>query len=731
MGENFEIKKEFNAEEQGSSSGPQDIVEKLNELSLEEYLNQGQKFLDSNRKLLITFARDSSLAFKLSEKFFIDFENGEVNLDTKWFAEKGYSKEQILWANLHEIAHFLDFMEDTDGTMKNFDYIMTQAKKTGAVMMKKWEEKYGEEDPEFIRQIKERRPVSKKDPKKTMNSVEIAAYEMHHRFFNILDDIYVNNLISRKAPRFEKESEGGEIARSLYREKLFKPVDFSKLPRHIQFTDSLIRKEMIENEEVIVSDEVKEALERKIRFQGKECTAREIIENFIKPKKDRNTKPSYRHFVLRQTLEPVFLELLAKDLEDSEYVKSESKKGKSGEGKTEKGKDENESEKEPQEQEGDENEPSANPFEKDYEDYKENNPDQIKPEDIKQWVDKKDEEEKNKKEKEEEEQKEDQKTAEEKAKESQEELDDEWCKKKNINRETLKQFRKIEAEVASYLEDLSRLWRRIVFGSARETERDLEGYFKTGTELDVQKAIEEWPKIEKGDIEKVRVMKKMMSKEVLIQRPELIRVRLVGDVSGSMDAKKIHILQQCFVLLLSSLDEFNNYLNLDRGRTKSKLSVDTEAWTFSNVAERVKNLRSKVGANEENVEIVKIFEKLMGSGGGTYDNQALKAIFESLTSEDKEKIAQEKIMEIVFEITDGGSSAKNETLNAVDSLKTTGVIIRAFQIGNVNQNERQIFNEVWNIGREEKLGENVGSNIEKLLPAVTEALKKYLGNVRL
>ena len=339
---------------------------------------------------------------------------------------------------------------------------------------------------------------------------------------------------------------------------------------------------------------------------------------------------------------------------------------------------------------------------------------------------KKEEEKQRAKEKEEE-----SKSAEEKAKEAQGKMDKEWCEKYNINKETLQQYRKIEDEVAPYLEDLSKLWQRIIFGSTKKIERGMEGYFKTGTELDIPKVIEEFPKIQKGKLEETKIFKKMTQREILIRKPELIRVRLVGDMSDSMDSGKICILQQTFVLLLSSLREFNTHLNLTRSQTKSKLEVDTEAWIFGDSTEKVKKLRSESGYDDEQAETIKVFEKLQNTIGKTYDNKALEAIFNSLTLEDRGKIGQEKIMEMVFEITDGGSSAPDAAKNAVDKLTETGVIARAFQIGDVSENEKKTFNKVWNKNREEKLGEIVGEKIENLLPVITELLKKYLSNVRL
>ncbi len=674
---------------------------------LEDFQKRGQEMIDAYRHFFITFAKDVSLDFKMSNGFYIDLENGVVNLDTKWFAAKGFSKEQILWANLHELSHFRDLSQDPERMMKNFEEIREQAKEIGAKMMEKWEQKFGTTDPEFVEKLKKQRPISKKNPSKTMNAAEQAAYKIHHTFYNIFDDIYVNNLVARKAPRYEEGTTGGEEVKKLYQEKLFAKPDYSKDPRHLQFLYKLLREEMVKDEEVVLSDEVAEAMVKKLKFQGKEYTPKQIVENFIKPKGNRDAKAGQRYFVLQHTLWPIFKELLRKDLEEWEPQKPE------------------------EDEEGELIEGSANPFDLDYREYEQNNPDQISDEDISGWMDKYQEDKKKEVEQADKEAAQESKGAEEKARDAQEALDREWCKKNGISYETLQQYRRLEIEVEPYLEEMSELWRRIIFGSTKKIERGLEGYFKIGTELDIPKVIEEWPKIGKGELEEARVMKKMTSKEILIRKPELIRVRLVGDMSGSMDEQKKHILQQLFVLILSSLREFNTHLNLARSQTKSKLEVDTEAWIFGNDALKVKRLRSESGIDDEQIETIKSFEKLQNTIGGTNDDQALGAIFNSLTSEDKEKIGQEKIMEIVLEITDGGSSAPKAARGAVDKLIHTGIITRAFQIGAVSEREKTVFNNVWNKGRDEKLGEMVGEKMANLLPAITELLKKYLGNVRL
>ena len=385
----------------------------------------------------------------------------------------------------------------------------------------------------------------------------------------------------------------------------------------------------------------------------------------------------------------------------------------------------------PQSQEGGDEGEAGNPFEKDYREFESINPDQISEEDVKAWADQQIRDAAQKKSQEERKKIEEKKTPQEKARESQEKMDEEWLKRHNLRQETFRKYKRIEAEIAPYLDDLSRLWRKIIFGFSKKMERGIEGYFKTGSELDVSKVIEEWPQIEKGNLEKVEIMNKMFPREVLIKKPELIRVRLVGDMSGSMNSEKIHILQQCFVLILSSLREFNTYLNLTRSQTKTKLEVDTEAWVFGSEAKKIKKFRSDDGGGEEGAEMVRIFENLENTLGGTEDDKPLNAILASLSPEESAKIKQEKIKDLVFEITDGGSNNPAATGAAVEALQAGGIIARAFQIGEVSDGEKNIFNSIWNAREGEMSGEIVGPDIKNLLPAMAELLKKYLGGVRL
>ncbi len=688
-----------------------------------QFQKEAQAFVDDRKNILQAFAKDVSLTFKMGTQFAIDLEKGEVYLDTRWFVKKGFTHTQIFWALLHEVKHFHDLIaDDNEGGDKKAlaertVHMHTKAKTVGDVMMRKWEETFGASNPDLLLRLKEQEPLSKKNSKLTLNPVEQVGFKFYHTFYNIFDDIHVNAQVSRGAPAYERGTSGGDEVERLYREKLFANTDYTKDPRHLQFIYKLIREEMVPGETVTVTPEVEEALSREYMFQGKKLTAKRIIEQFMKPKRGRDTKAVTRDFILKRILEPVFDELLLKDLEEWQPQSPSEKQEDQGEGE--------------EQAEGD-----PNPFAPQYKDFADNSPDQIPEADMEGWQAHHDKEKKLKEVKA-------NQTPEQRQNDAQRMEDKQWCEENKIEYSTLQKYREIEREIAPHLEELSRLWRHIIFGEHSETSRNLEGHYRTGTELDIPHLIthspgvvSENPAVAVDAIERSRDMKRDIVTEHLVRKPELIRVRLVGDMSGSMiDAqfggKKQRVLQQCVVLILSSLREFNTYLNQTRRQTKSKLEVDTETWVFGSDAKKTKSLRGKNGMRDEQVEIVRSFEDLEINRGGTQDHQVFEKIDEELTSEDRKKIAENKILDIVLEITDGQSESPELTRKAVDSLLDAGMVARAFQIGQVSQSEREVFTSIWNGNRSENYGEVVGTEVRNLIPAIVKVLKQYLGTVQL
>ena len=296
------------------------------------------------------------------------------------------------------------------------------------------------------------------------------------------------------------------------------------------------------------------------------------------------------------------------------------------------------------------------------------------------------------------------------------------------------QFRKTEERVAPYLEELSALWRSIVYGRSEDTSIAMEGFYRAGVDIDIPEVVREWPKIEAGKLEETRIYKKPVEKVRMRERPELIRVHLVCDLSGSMDKNKRKVLQDTATLLLRSLEEFQTYLNMTRSLTKSKMNVGTDVWGFSDAAYRLKSFPQRPGEIDE-AERAAVITAIGGlgsmGGGSTFDDAALLPIAEAIEEEPgaREAIRKEKVMEIVLEITDGGSSNPEGAKAALKKLEQLGggkVIARALQIGEVMATEKKIFHDVWG-----ENGEEIGTKIEKLPKAVAILLAKYLGGIKL
>ena len=696
---------------EGEEKKPEKEEKKEKEKELKPWIEKMQKFLESKRDVFNTFARDASLKYVANTGFYIDFKKGEIHSDVLWFKEKFKPEEietMIEWAHFHQLSHFLEYAESPEVFLENFAYMEEKAKQLAPKVLEIWKKKAGGDLPDYLRkEIKIPKDKEKKEFEKITVGEHLARniiYRALHRFYNVFDDISVNSLIRRRTFKFEENSKGDELVKKLYREKLFPGTDFSKRPLHLQLLDPYLREEMVPEEKIKVSSEIEE-IRKEISYLGEDYSEiKKFNQELIK-----RSEPEKRYSRLKRILEPIYLDLLFKDLEKQPIPPPPSKGKEKGEGI------------------GD----FSMPFEDDYRDYEDNSPDQFSEEDIKNWTEKKKEEKKKEEEERRRKEEEEKKSFEEREKEIQEKMGKEWCKRHNIEYSLLQKVREIEKEIEPYLKEMSQFWRKIVFGYSTERKLEWEGYYKFGTRLDIHKVIKEWPKIEKGDVFDVKVMKKRVVKEKLIHQPEVIRVRLVLDVSGSMDEERLKTLREITVLLGRSLQEFNHYLGLARETTGTKLVADLEEWIFESEAQKIKPLagddyRTRNWEKDE-ADFIKSIGYLFSSGGSTADFLALEEIEKSITDFDIERIKQGKLLEILIEITDGGSDNPELTREIKNRLKEKGIIAKAFQIGEPTEGEIEAFKTTWeNDGDGERVPE-----LSQVLPALTQFLKKYLKDVKL
>ncbi len=683
--------------EKGSATRQPDAPPPPTPEKVAEVKKSMEQLLAERKSFYAAFAEDTSLQFIASNAFMIELDKGVVHQDAGWFAEQGYTETQIVWANLHELSHFRDLAADPKRMLDNFDYIKRRGQKAGIDITARMREEGVEASPTAAAAMGQR---------------------IYHTLYNVFDDIYVNNSVSERAPAYEPDQPAGKEIRQLYRTKLFPGTDYREYPRHLQFVYALLRTEMLPDERLKLSPEVQSLIDKtRIKHANKQYSVSQFIEAYLKPQSKADTRAGERYSLLKKYIEPLFDDLLAKDLRDWKPKKKEPRPPGDEKSGTTEGQGGDAGGGLPEDISPDQ------PFKKEYDEFDKRHVDQIKEEDIERFTKKKaeaadaavpDEE----------------KQAAEKA---QAKLDEEWRKGHGISAHDFERFKKVEREIEPYLDQLAELWRHIVYGTGSEFTRKMKSGFRKGSDIDIDRAVRNWPEIQGGQADDVKIMRRMSSESVEVKRPESIRVRLLVDDSVSMQSdNKLAVQDRAIALVLSSLSEFNTYLNRTRAVTGSKLTVDTQVISFGSSAKELKPLMRGDTKRDERAEMMGILGKVHGVGS-TNDAAALKAVRDSLGQEGLAAVKNGSVLELVFVMTDGGSDNAVVSLSRtlVDELTANGAIVRGFQIGRQTPSDTQKFNSVWNEGRPVKFGVAVGETIGNLVPAVAEALSEHLSDVSL
>ena len=414
---------------------------------------------------------------------------------------------------------------------------------------------------------------------------------------------------------------------------------------------------------------------------------------------------------LQVTLEPIFEDLVYKDLKDWEPQlpqKSENNDQEQGQGQSRGG---------------------VPLWEKEYSEYEKHSPDQHDMEevieDLKKRIKQNKEEKKVKKETE----KWDKMSPEKKQEQTAERKDMELEREHELRAGTLENLKEIQKELKQEIQTLSEFWKTLLhIYRTQSNRRTVGGRFESGIDVNIDALIDEMPRILTGDSENVRIFKRHIIKKNTISFPEKVNVRIIGDVSGSMDeGEKMSILEKSIVLLVSSLNKFQTQIKWQQGKPGAiKTKIDTQVWKYNDRIEEIKPFRAD-SAIDENVKLALALDTLHPDGGNN-EALALHTVSDAVhkNSQYIQEIKNKKALDVIFLITDGGAYGVEEAKEEVESLLKTGVVVRAFQIGNVNTQEKETFNELWNEYDGGALGEIVGENVKELPQALSEALRTVI-----
>jgi len=537
----------------------------------------------------------STFAFNLKEN--------TIYINSMFYKKLGLSEEKTVFATLHEIEHFLEKLQilSEEGGERSFG--------------------------KYLKRIKSSKAFALMD--------------------NCVADIRENRTVVSRTNKGM-----GELEEKTYKEDLFAETDFTSQPRHIQFSQAILRESRVPGEQCQVSLEVRAALDEVKKVKG-------LMEIMTNPE----TPMSMRLKLQDKYIWPKVEALLEKDIEDKKKQKEQEKQQKqeqdqkNGKEKGEEGKNEEEPENGEGGQEGGETDPNKI-FADEYSAVEKKFPEAVPTEEIekalKEWKEAQD------------------------GKDSADKADEDYAKKIGVEKKDLQDYRKIvenlekmvnpETDVG-IVEELRNLFSRII--SKRNKIAQAPKYpVEEGDELvDPAQLIAD---VKSGNLQP-KVWEDTEIKEKKGDRFGEVEITLVCDRSGSMEGQKAEEQRKSAVLVMEVLKEFAELCEAEKMNIEKPLEVKSEIYSFSSSDEDktpIKKMSPELGEAER----INILKKLYDLPGTTTDFNCLEAIGANLDQTIKTKIKIGELKKIVIVFTDGGSDDPARVQGALKNLRDSGVV---------------------------------------------------------
>lgn len=621
-----------------------------------------EEFFDREAEILGVYGLKGDVTLERgSNGWAFDFENRKLIYDPNFFAERGYSLQETLFATTHELmAHCGELLRD----------------------------------PELI--LKEAKRYSRK--------------EHLHLLYNIFEDVLGNRRIVGELP-FLKETRT-----KLYKEKLFPRTDYKQNSAHVQFAYGFIREMMVPGKTVDLSPEARQALD-KLRTFGEDQI--DILDLVTTP----SIEPKDRFQIMRNIVEPIYLELYKKDLEE------EKKKGGKGSGQGGNGNPSNQpphggkdqkklwdrikdtfkgkssSGGESGKSQGGESDKAAEEdakkkFEKEYKQYTDSHPEPLKPEDEEKFK----------------------KTLESLAAKrgGEPSLDksivEQWAREHGVSVEDVLGYRKEYGEVAELVTELREVFKQIVSKRLRERWKMSPQLQTEGEMLDEESLAESYVESAAGG--KPQAFREIGRATREQEGYGSLDMTLISDLSGSMDAGKLSMERKSEILFMESLADFQKEIKeaeLESGVSLG-LEVRTEARAFGDFGDtELKALSPDLSEKDR----IAIWKRLHKGDGGTPDYLSLEIIEKSITPEYEEELRTKRKRKVIVVLSDGDSQDAARVQRACDRLRKKGVIVLGFGMTASGQAVKETY----------KPDAEVIEDIRQLPKAMQKVILKYTGDL--
>ena len=645
-----------------------------------------ESFFDKEAEILGAYGMRGDIEISRGNNgWAFDFQNRKLIYDPNFFVERGYNLKETLFATTHELmAHYGELLRDPE-------FVLKEAKR------------YTEQKPQL------------------------------HVLYNIFEDVLGNRRIVAELPFLE------ETRSTLYKEKMFPATDYRKLkdPRtgeeqelssHVQFVYGFIRQMMVPGEKVTVGPEAQEALD-KLRNFGDDRT--DILDLVTTP----GIEPRDRFKLMRQVVEPVYLELYRRDLEKETQKQGGGQNQESqeqpsggpqqegkpreqqGEGKkdkkwwerlkkkkgSEKGADQKEKaqdgggKKKEREKEAAARREAEKKFGEQYRTYEETHPEPLSQKDEEKIM----------------------KTIEEIVKEKggKPSLDrsilEQWAREHDVSPEDVIGYRNEYEDIAPLIAELREVFKKIVMRRLQKRWKVKPQLEREGEEIEGGAVAEAYVESKSGG--EPRAFREMERKEREEEGYGALDMSLINDLSGSMnEGSKLNMDRKSKLLFLESLADFQKEIEeaeYENGASLG-LGVRTETRAFGDFGDaELKKLSPELSEKDR----IGIWKRLHQAGGGTPDYLSLEAIMESLTPKEEQELKEKIRRKVLVVLSDGDSENAERVQKALTALRAKGIIVLGLGMTESGQAVRETY----------KPDAEVIEDINKLPQAVQKVILQY------
>lgn len=476
---------------------------------------------------------------------------------------------------------------------------------------------------------------------------------LYFRLYNCTEDIAVNTRVAYDSPHYRGEDTFfSALVREMYRDKLFAGRDFTDRPLCVQFSDYILNLGMEVGDDIVVDERVRKELDEPIEIYGKKFSLKEFIDEYLKPKVGESVSVQKRLEAVDKYLLPRFERLLEIDINERSDLEEQSKSGLG------------------------EPVPGSGGFK----DYKK------AVEAIKKIKD------------------EESLSPSERGKKRQEEQIKQIAKDSGLTKEQGEEFIRVFNRVSNVIQSLVELWTSIPQKTTNTSQKRV-GHFRSGFTLDIREAIRNFPEIWRSP-ETAEVMLRKEEQTTVDYAPKKFRLRLVVDVSGSMQ-HKMQLVGELSVALTGSMIRVNSENNY-HGRD---FHCELEVYTFGSKSHEILKSDKSLSLRD----IMKAYKRFFEFEDSTNEHLGLNRVKDSVVQSENEERVNGELFDLVICITDGDTADPGKSISAIKKIEKSGVVCRAVRLGSGSQ-----FGQIWNhdgVKRGEEIQDfrNLGSVIRKLI----------------